>query len=90
MDYKSGDLRVVTTAYPEQFWIRGAIEPYPDDNYTKSIVSFSGYFGSHGPHLFAAAPDLLAMLKVARLWLDVDGRFDMQGINAAIAKAEGK
>lgn len=37
----------------------------------------------------AAAPDLLVMLKVAQLWLDVDGRYDMQGINAAIAKAEG-
>ena len=40
--------------------------------------------------LIAAAPDMLAMLKVAQLWLDADGRFDMQGINAAIAKAEGK
>jgi len=40
--------------------------------------------------LIAAAPELLAMLKVAQLWLDVDGRFDMQGINAAIAKAEGR
>ncbi len=40
--------------------------------------------------LIAAAPDLLEMLKVAQLWLDVDGRFDMQGINAAIAKAEGR
>lgn len=40
--------------------------------------------------LIAAAPDLLAMLKVAQLWLEVDGRFDMQGINAAIAKAEGR
>ncbi|MEZ2132726.1 MULTISPECIES: hypothetical protein [unclassified Sinorhizobium] len=40
--------------------------------------------------LAAAAPDLLSMLKVAQLWLDVDGRFDMQGINAAIAKAEGR
>lgn len=39
--------------------------------------------------LIVAAPDLLAMLKVAQLWLDADGRFDMQGINAAIAKAEG-
>lgn len=40
--------------------------------------------------LIAASPELLAMLKVAQLWLDVDGRFDMQGINAAIAKAEGR
>jgi hypothetical protein len=40
-------------------------------------------------NLLAAAPDLLEMLKVAQLWLDVDGRFDMRGINAAIAKATG-
>lgn len=40
-------------------------------------------------NMLSAAPDLLKMLKVAQLWLDVDGRFDMQGINAAIAKAEG-
>lgn len=39
--------------------------------------------------LIAAAPDLLQMLKAAQLWLDVDGRYDMQGINAAIRKAEG-
>jgi len=39
--------------------------------------------------LITAAPELLRMLKVAQLWLDMDGRFDMQGINAAIAKAEG-
>lgn len=41
-------------------------------------------------HLIAAAPDLLEALKIAQLWLDVDGRYDMQGINAAIAKAEGR
>ncbi len=39
--------------------------------------------------LISAAPDLLEALKVAQLWLDVDGRYDMQGINAAISKAEG-
>lgn len=37
--------------------------------------------------LIAAAPDLLEALKMAQLWLDTDGRYDMQGINAAIAKA---
>lgn len=40
-------------------------------------------------HLIAAAPDLYAALEMAKLWLDVDGRFDMQGINAALAKARG-
>ena len=41
-------------------------------------------------YLIAAAPDLYEALKIAQLWLDVDGRFDMQRINAAIAKAEGR
>ena len=41
-------------------------------------------------HLIAAAPDLYAALEMAKLWLDVDGRFDMQGINAALAKARGQ
>ncbi len=39
--------------------------------------------------LIASAPDLLEALRMAKVWLDFDGRFDMQGINAAIAKAEG-
>jgi len=41
-------------------------------------------------HLIAAAPDLYAELEMAQLWLSVDGRFDMQGINAALAKARGE
>lgn len=40
--------------------------------------------------LIAAAPELLQALKMAQLWLDIDGRYDMQAINAAIAKAEGR
>jgi len=40
--------------------------------------------------LIAAAPDLYAALEMAQLWLSVDGRFDMQGINAALAKARGE
>jgi len=39
--------------------------------------------------LIAAAPDLLEALKIAQLWLDIDGRYDMQAINAAISKATG-
>jgi len=41
-------------------------------------------------NLIAAAPDLYAALEMAQLWLDFDGRFDMQGINAALAKARGQ
>ena len=40
--------------------------------------------------LIAAAPDMYAALEMAKLWLDFDGRFDMQGINAALAKARGQ
>ena len=39
--------------------------------------------------LIAAAPDLYAALEMAQLWLDVDGRYDMQAINAALSKAKG-
>ena len=41
-------------------------------------------------HLIAAAPDLLEALELAQLWLAVDGRYDMQGVNAAISKAKGQ
>jgi len=47
----------------------------------------------HGPSaasLFAAAPEMYEALKMAQIWLDADGQFDMRAINAAIAKAEGR
>lgn len=79
-----GPWRVVKTAH-------GPIDIVIPDG--RDIVTVYG--GGSGDkegnaRLIAAAPDLLAMLKVAQLWLDVDGRFDMQGVNAAIAKAEGR
>ena len=40
--------------------------------------------------LIAAAPDMYEALKMAQLWLDIDGRYDMRIINAAINKAEGR
>lgn len=32
------------------------------------------------------AADLAQALRMAQLWLDIDGRYDMQGINAALAR----
>lgn len=46
--------------------------------------------GLANAHLIAAAPDLYEALEMARVWLEFDGRFDMQGINAALAKARGE
>jgi hypothetical protein len=64
--------------------------PEPNcDDWDNTYVSISGHFGPHGPHMFAAAPDLYEALKMAALWLDIEGRFDMMGINAALAKARG-
>jgi hypothetical protein len=40
--------------------------------------------------LIAAAPDLLAALEMALIWLDYEGKYDVQGIRAAIAKARGQ
>lgn len=70
MYYKSSELLVVLTKYDHQFWIKSAIEPYPDDNYIKNIVSFSGYFGSYGPKLFAAAPEMYEALE----WIETYAR----------------
>ena len=40
--------------------------------------------------LIAAAPDLLASLEMALVWLDYEGKYDVQGIRSAIAKARGQ
>lgn len=57
-------LTVTPAGGPRQFniennWLR--IEDW-DNEY----VNFGGYFGVHGPHLFAAAPELLAALITLR------------------------
>lgn len=83
---------------------QAAIEHLPgsDEDWDQAYISISGFFGPHSPHVFAAAPDLLAALKSF-----VDG-VDPDKLNtstdpayvlfahkakqalAAIAKAEGK
>lgn len=53
-------------------------------------ISLMGGKADANSRLIAAAPDLLDALKMARVWLDFDGRYDLQGIDAVIAKAEGR
>ena len=43
-----------------QFWVEGRSK---GDSWDSQYVAFSGYYGSYGPHLFAAAPEMLAALK---------------------------
>lgn len=59
-------------------------------------VDFSGYFGSYGPHVFAAAPDLLKVLKRIDAAMDFNGTCHplfnglQKQMQDAIAKAEGR
>lgn len=49
-------------------------------------VCFSGYFGKHGPHVFAAGPVLYEALLEARGALTSK----LEVIDAALAKARGE
>lgn len=51
-------------------------------------VSFSGYFGSYGPHLFAAAPELLEALELILAITDRD-HVAWDKARAAITKVKG-
>ena len=66
-------------------------------------VEFSGYFGSFGPHVFAAAPELLEACRAMIEWddrekdhaVDFDARMHLCRVafdkaRAAVAKAEGR
>lgn len=48
------------------------------------------YLTEADARLIAAAPDLLASLEMALVWLDYEGKYDVQGIRSAIAKARGQ
>lgn len=80
-----------------QFAIRSDFHRRPgewDDVY----VEFSGYFGSYGPHLFAAAPELSELVRRGRQKLATyvgiyPGDKELQSLlrdwDSALARAEG-
>lgn len=68
-----------------QFWVEGRSSTGGD--FSSGYVSFSGYFGSYGPHMFAAAPELLLLLLDSQENIGGDWRARR---DAAIAKALGK
>ena len=79
---------------PCHFSIDGNHKTYK--NFNAEYFSISGFFGEHGPHVFAAAPDLLD--AASALIADVRARYPgeelrceyMRGLDAAIAKAKGE
>jgi hypothetical protein len=58
-------LTVVPCGPSGQFAIRrpNDVRLPPEMEWEDYYIEFSGYFGSYGPNLFAAAPDMLAALK---------------------------
>lgn len=56
-------LKVETTSEPRQFAINNLPIELGTRDWNDVYVSFSGYFGIHGPQVFAAAPVLLEALQ---------------------------
>jgi len=64
---------------------------YELGDFGEKYVSFSGYFGEAGPHVFAAAPELLEALESIVEQLDSEGGYYVSdAARAAIAKAKGE
>lgn len=90
-----GPLSVRVTKYEGQFGIvSDASLADSDADWNDIYVDFGGYFGSYGPHVFAAAPDLLEALErvVTNNALGVTGARAREAwvlARAAIAKATG-
>ena len=86
-----GPLIVRKLAYPfdRQFDIVGDYKIIDGEVDLDRYVAFNGYFGSYGPHMFAAAPEMLEALKEANiatmLYDGHEGRYAK-----IIAKAEGR
>lgn len=56
-----------------------------DGRWEDVYVSFSGFFGSYGPQMFAAAPVMLEALKAARFALGANAARD--AVDAALSLA---
>jgi hypothetical protein len=79
------------------YWDAGIVPPDGPETYADIyvdggdtiIAGFNDFIpeGRANARLLSAAPDLLAALQTALVWLEYDGRYDVQGIRAAIAKA---
>jgi hypothetical protein len=58
----TGPLNVVFTEFPRMHVIENDVNAVPGE-FKDKYVRFDGYFGPHGPHVFAVAPQLLEALE---------------------------
>lgn len=78
--------------HPRQFSIENSEADklnYEKMKWDDYYIHFGGYFGNIGPHVFAAAPDLLEALEML-LSSAHDYQSGIDEARAAIAKAKGK
>jgi len=76
--------------YPTQYTVADST-PLPP---VEEQVYFSGFFGTHGPGVYAAGPELLHALLCLKEWVDDHAEkpaeiSEMQTAIAAIALAKG-
>ena len=86
-----GPLSVKTRANG-QFSIERLPVGVTGEAWDREYISFSGYFGEIGPHVFAASPELLDNLEkcVAMLKAHKIDCVERLNASAAIAKARGQ
>jgi len=91
--YKEDPINVVQSA-PRQYRLTGY---EASDNWDDAYINFSGYFGPHSPHVYAAAPRLYAAAKALEemgwfdrhKFLDAEMNAAMVAMHDAIKLAEG-
>lgn len=89
-----GQLKVLVRGNDGQFGIESDFLLL-DGAWEDIYVCFSGYFGSYGPHVFAAAPPLLRAAERALNYIEnTEGELGIalesgDMLRAAIAKAKG-
>ena len=80
----TGPLKVVATDNPGLHVIENDVNAVPG-KFEDKYVRFDGYFGPHGPHVFAVAPQLLEALEgLLRFPL---GTFQVEAAKKAIEMA---
>ncbi len=85
-----GRLRIEPLSFAGQFEVTSNYLSI-DGNFEDRYLNFSGYFGAYGPHMFAAAPEMLEALKDCRdLIENMPVEELLMQVEAAIAKAEGR
>ena len=74
--------------YPYQFWIEN--DHMRLENHDREYVSFSGFYGRHGPEMFAAAPEMAKLLRKLR-FAHLPGEWDaaVAEVDALLSRIEG-